>query len=139
MFLLCVDAYSKYPEIVCMDKTSASATITVVRNIFASHGLPYQVVTDNGPQFNFQDFENFLHQTGVRHILSAPYHPATNGQVERMVQAFKQSMKSSKCGEMCQVFKNIWMNSSYDTVQHLIILPVLVLPSYCMGESSIPD
>ena len=43
-FLLCVDAYSKYPEIVCMDKTSASATITVVRNIFASHGLPYQVV-----------------------------------------------------------------------------------------------
>ena len=98
MFLLAIDAYSKFPEIIRMDKTTSSATITVVRRLFASHGLPLTLVSDNGPQFVSQDFEDFLRRNGVRHVLSAPYKPSTNGQIERLVQTFKQSMKSSKCG-----------------------------------------
>ena len=33
-------------------------------------------------------------KNGIKHIRSAPYHPATNGQVERFVQTFKRAMKT---------------------------------------------
>ena len=63
----------------------------------ATHGLPTQVVTDNGPQFTSQGFEVFLKSNGIQHYKSAPYHPATNGEAERYVQTFKQAMRAAKC------------------------------------------
>ena len=41
-----------------------------------------------------KEFKEFTTVNGIKHILSAPYHPATNGVVERFVQTFKQAMKA---------------------------------------------
>lgn len=43
---------------------------------------------------------SLFQKNGIKHIPSAPYHPLTNGQAERLVQVFKQAMKSAKesCG-----------------------------------------
>ena len=35
-----------------------------------------------------------MQQNGVRHIRCSPYHPSSNGLVERFVQVFKEAMKS---------------------------------------------
>ena len=51
-------------------------------------------MSDNGPQFVAEEF-SFLRSNGIKHIRSAPYHPASNGAVERFIQTFKQSMKAS--------------------------------------------
>ena len=48
------------------------------------------LVTDNGPCFVSEEFEIFLAKNGVKHITTAPYHPATNGLAERAVQTVKQ-------------------------------------------------
>ena len=45
--------------------------------------LPEIVVTDNGSNFASKEFEDFLKQNGIRHIRTAPYHPASNGLAER--------------------------------------------------------
>ena len=45
------------------------------------------------------EFENFLCQNGVEHVMFAPYHPATNGLVERSVWTFKERMKKLKKGD----------------------------------------
>ena len=45
MYLLAVDAHSKWPEVLEMTRT----TITVT---FANYGIPQQIVSDNGPQFH---------------------------------------------------------------------------------------
>ena len=63
---------------------------------FATHGLPTQVVTDNGAQFTSQEFAEFLKLNGIHHYKSAPYHPVTNGEAERYVQTFKQAMIAAK-------------------------------------------
>ncbi|XP_060063528.1 uncharacterized protein K02A2.6-like [Ylistrum balloti] len=95
MFLVVVDAHSKWPEVVQMGSTTASKTIEVLRCIFARNGIPQQLVSDNGPQFVSSEFQDFMRGNGIHHITSAPYHPRTNGLAERFVQTFKQGLKSA--------------------------------------------
>ena len=77
-----------------MSSTTATKTISVLREIFARYGLPQQLVSDNGPQFSAEEFSMFLKSNGIKHIRCAPYHPASNGAAERMVQTMKQSLKT---------------------------------------------
>ena len=49
MFMVVMDAHSKWSEIIEMRETTSSRTIQELRKLFASYGLPQQVVTDNGP------------------------------------------------------------------------------------------
>ena len=64
------------------------------------HGLPEMLVTDNGTAFTSDEFSRFTKQNGIRHVRSAPYHPASNGLVERAVQTFKDFMKKMKGGSV---------------------------------------
>ena len=59
-------------------------------------GIPNQIVTDNGPQFTASEFEQFCKNNGINHTLTAPYHPSSNGEAERFVQTFKQTMQKEK-------------------------------------------
>ncbi|XP_051783661.1 uncharacterized protein K02A2.6-like [Erpetoichthys calabaricus] len=96
MYLIVIDAHSKWPEVHIMDNTTACKTIQVLRSLFSQYGIPHILVSDNGPQFCSEEFGTFLKSNGVKHIRSAPYHPATNGLAERFVQIFKHSLKSSR-------------------------------------------
>ena len=60
MFLLVVDAYSKWVEVVPMSVTLTSKTIEVLREMFARYGLPQLLVSDNGPQFTSQEFDKWI-------------------------------------------------------------------------------
>lgn len=93
MFLIIVDAHSKWPEVVEMKSTTAAQTIMELRKVFSVHGIPEQVVSDNGPQFSSAEFSQFCKVNGVKHIRVSPYHPASNGLAERFVQTFKKAMK----------------------------------------------
>ena len=94
MLLIIVDAHSKWPEVFTMSTTTSSKTITKLRETFARFGLPEQLVSDNGPQFVSEEFETFLRMNGVKHIRSSPYHPASNGAAERVVQVVKQALRA---------------------------------------------
>ena len=83
-----------------MNTSTSSATIENLRMAFATHGLPEIVVTDNGSNFVSKEFEEFLKQNGIRHIRTAPYHPASNGQAERAIQTFKEGMKKMSGGNV---------------------------------------
>ncbi|KRZ81567.1 Uncharacterized protein T08_2084 [Trichinella sp. T8] len=57
------------------------------------HGLPDIIVSDNGTQFTSHTFQEYLNKGGIRHITSAPFHPSSNGQAERMVRTTKEFIK----------------------------------------------
>ena len=72
---------------------TSAHTIQKLWSMFAIHGLPELLVSDNGSVFTSVEFQEFLSRNGVRHLTSAPYHPSSNGLAERAVQTFKDSMK----------------------------------------------
>ncbi|KAK3743868.1 hypothetical protein QZH41_016473 [Actinostola sp. cb2023] len=93
MLFIVVDAHSKWVEAEIMNSTTSSATISKLRSMFATHGLPEVLVSDNASNFVSSEMEEFLSQNGVVHITSAPYHPSTNGLAERTVQTIKEGLK----------------------------------------------
>ena len=48
MFLIVVDAYSKWPEVIRMSSSTSSETTKVLLSLFSRHGLPDKLVSDNG-------------------------------------------------------------------------------------------
>ena len=96
MFLVLIDAYSKWIDVEVMQSITATKTIEKLRTIFAVHGLPRKIVTDNGPTFTSQDFKIFTERNSIKHITTAPYHPSCNGLAERAVRIVKQALKSGE-------------------------------------------
>ena len=94
-FLLLVDYYSKFPEVVEMASTTSLETIKQLKQMYARHGIPKMVVSDNGPQFKSEQYETFAKEYGFIPVYSSPMHPQSNGQVERCVQTVKRIIK--KC------------------------------------------
>ena len=100
MFLLIIDAHSKWMDIHCVNSATSSVTIDKMRSTFASRGLPEIVVSHNGSNFVSIEFKSFFQKNGIQHITSAAYHPSTKGLVERAVQTFKQGMKKQSDGSV---------------------------------------
>ncbi len=98
MFLVLVDAHSEWMEVVPVQAAISTMTIEKLRGIFATHGLPERVATDNGSVFTSEEFESFLRANGIAHTRTAPYNPASNGLAERAVQTFKQGIKRLQGG-----------------------------------------
>ncbi|XP_064482056.1 uncharacterized protein K02A2.6-like [Ornithodoros turicata] len=82
-----------------MNSTAAPAVINAVKSVCARFGLPDEIVCDNGPPFDSQEFKGFLSTWDIVHNPTAPYNPRSNGMAERSVQTLKHSkLKASEDG-----------------------------------------
>ncbi|XP_063377580.1 uncharacterized protein K02A2.6-like [Cydia fagiglandana] len=93
IFLIVVDSYSRWPEVFMVPNTSSATVIKNLRGLFATHGLCETIVSDNGTAFTSTEMEQFLQANKIKHAKTAPYHPATNGLAERMVQTVKNKLR----------------------------------------------
>jgi transposase InsO family protein len=94
-YLLIVDYFSRYPEVIKLSSTTSAAVVNVMKSIFSRHGIPEIVRSDNGPQFSAEEFAKFANCFGFQHVTSSPRYPQSNGQVERMVQTMKRMIQKS--------------------------------------------
>ena len=79
LFLILIDAYSKWIEVYPTTSTSATETIEKLRQAFANHGLPEMVVSDNGSGLASEEFADFMARNGILIVKTAPRHPSSNG------------------------------------------------------------
>lgn len=100
MLLVVVDAHSKWMDVRATRQATSKAKITILRSMFATHGIPELIVSDNGTPFTSQEFRAFTQSNGIRHNTSAPYHPATNGLAERAVQTVKNFLRKTTEGSL---------------------------------------
>jgi hypothetical protein len=124
MYLVIVDAYSKFPEVRKMANTTSTATISVLREMFSRYGLPEILVSDNGPQFRSDEFEEFCKKNGILHRTSAVHKPSTNGQAEIVVKLLKTAIKQAA-----------ETNTDVDTAINRYLLIHRTTPHSTTGES----
>ena len=87
-------------EAIRVNNATASTTVRELRKLFATHGIPETVVTDNGTQFVSEEFYQFLSQNGVACLQTAPKHPSSNGLAERAVQTVKVGVRKIENGDL---------------------------------------
>ena len=97
IWLLLIDIYahSKYQCIHPVGFTSTKVTTELLEQDFAHFGYPHTVVADNATAFVSEEFQAGCKEWGITHLTGAPYHPATNGAAECLVQTFKQVLTKS--------------------------------------------
>ena len=93
-YLTTVDYFSGYPFITKLETNTA--VIAALKTVFSFIGIPEEVVSDNGPQFSLQVFEQFGSTYKFGHVTSGPYFPQSNGLAERGVRTAKQILVNSK-------------------------------------------
>ena len=83
MLLVVIDQHSRFPEVEIMTTTTAAVVIQKLDRIFATHGIPSTIVSDNGAlPFNSAKIPRFFNENGVRHRRITPLWPQANSEAE---------------------------------------------------------
>ncbi|MBI3184176.1 MAG: transposase family protein [Myxococcales bacterium] len=85
---------------------SGAEVVRVLAAAFDGYGVPERLLTDRGPAFTSAAFQQLCAVRGVRHVLTRPAHPWTNGRIERVFRTFKST-----------VFGFIWLFDSAEQVE----------------------
>ena len=92
-YLIIIDYYSRYIEIAKLNRTTDGKVVT--QSIFARHGIPEVVVSDNGLQFAADAFEEFAQVYSFEYVTRSPYFPQSNGEAELAVKTITQEKRRS--------------------------------------------
>lgn len=85
-----------------------------------THGVPEQILTDNGKVFSNRFgpgkgevlFDRICRENGVKHLLTAPHSPTTTGKVERFHKTLRSEFlkdRSFTCLEKAQAALDAWV------------------------------
>ena len=69
--------------------SEADVEIVIQRARERFPGVSPRIITDNGPQFIARDFKEFIRITGMTHVRTRPFYPASNGKIERWHRSVK--------------------------------------------------
>ncbi|GFX75960.1 retrovirus-related Pol polyprotein from transposon 17.6 [Trichonephila clavipes] len=75
-----MDHFSKWAEIIPLKKASDRVTADnfFFDNYISRFGAPKKLISDNGPQFISDIFENLSERLGIRHVKTVVYRPQAN-------------------------------------------------------------
>lgn len=88
-YVLVVSDYAtRYPEAIPLRRFTAVTVAEELMQLFARYGVPEEILTDQGTNFSAQLLKELYHLIGVKPIRTTPYHPQTDGLVERFNHTF---------------------------------------------------
>ncbi|CAF3051325.1 unnamed protein product [Rotaria sp. Silwood2] len=85
------------------DNTAQTAVRFIKEDIITKFGTPHCILTDNGTHFTSSLTNELFKCIGTTHLYSTPYHPQTNGQVERY-----NSTMDAKIAALSNLHKTDW-------------------------------
>ena len=96
--LLVCDYYSKYPIVrrIPLGQSTSPTIVGMLKQIFAEHGIPERIVSDNGRVYDSACFRNFTEAWNIEHVTSSPRFPQSNGLAERFVDTVKNALIKAK-------------------------------------------
>ena len=94
--MLTMDCFACHPKIAKLTKTTSSAIIFKLKEVFAQHVINEIVSSNNAPQFSAQEIVGYAYMYEFTHVGSSKQYSQSNGQIERMVQTMKNFSKNAE-------------------------------------------
>lgn len=92
--LTVIDRFSRWPEAIPLsNQTAEDVAEALMSGWIARFGVPNQIVTDQGRQFESKLFTELSHSIGCDHWRTTAYHPQSNGIIERWHRTLKAAIK----------------------------------------------
>ena len=96
LYLVLVDYYSDWIEFDLMKTQTACETINLMQKQFARWGIPDEIVTDCGKNYDSVEFSQFCQRKKIKHTKSSPYHHQSNGKAESAVKIVKTLLRKAE-------------------------------------------
>ena len=91
--MVAMDYLTKWPEARPLTEATAEKVAEFIyEQIICQHGCPQIILSDRGTHFNNKVVERLMRKFTINHLLSTPYHPQTNGLVERFNRTLCESL-----------------------------------------------
>ena len=98
--LVCLDHYSGWAEAYPLRQKTNEAVWSYLRNDYLPrHGAPQVIITDNGSEFKGKPFAEWLKGHAIEHRTTTPYHPQSNGKIERLNRTLKAMLRKLVNGD----------------------------------------
>ena len=82
--LTAIDYFSRWTEAFPIrNQEAATVAKVLVEQVFVRFGVPLQILTDQGPNFESGLFQEVCRLLGIDKVRTSPYQPRTNGMIER--------------------------------------------------------
>ena len=94
--LTMMDMFSKYPEAIPLKRVDNEAVLEGMLEIFSRHGIPGTILTDQGSVFMSRLTKAVCQSLGIEQIRTSPYHPQSDGALERWHACLKGMLKRSE-------------------------------------------
>lgn len=141
-YLRLVDYYLRYVEIAHLSLTKSADITAHLKSMFARHGMPETLITDNGPPFSGSVFSALAMTYGFSHVTSSPRFLQSNGGAERAVQTVKNpkgtcpfAIQSHSSSEWPQRSSTADGTPTEDYSVSPSITPATVSPQQCCRRS----
>ena len=94
-YLILVDYYSRWIEYAPLLAPTTAHVVMALKRMFAAHGIPEVVFSDNGPQLTSFEFQRFARDWKFKQVTSSPRYAQSNGEAERAVKTAKAILRQS--------------------------------------------
>ena len=91
--LTLIDRTSRYPDAIPIRSIKSVKVVEELIKFFTKFGLPKVIQPDFRSNFTSKYFKEKMLELGIKHIFSSPYHPESQGQLERFHQSLKSMIK----------------------------------------------
>ena len=91
--LTVMDYATHYPEAIPLKNTDAKTVAEALCQVFSRLGLPEEVLSDQGTNFMSDLMKMVFQLLSIKHLKTSPYHPQTNGMIERFHATLKSMIR----------------------------------------------
>ena len=143
--LLCIDSFTRWPEIFAVEDQTAETVVMALLKLIARFGMMTDIVTDRGSAFHGKVVKGLYDKLGIKRNMTTPYHPASNGVVERQNQQVVNGIKTmidpsqddweDKIPLMLMAFRATIHKFTNDSPYYCVYGKNMALPTQLLTES----
>ena len=126
-YLLLVEYTSRFLIVHKLMSSMAQQVTSQLKLIFSEYGWPETIVSDHGPCYTAKIFTKLMTDYSVKHVISSPHYPQSNGLAGKYVQIVQNLFDKAK-EEGPDLYKSLMIYRN-TPLSHMLQSPMQILQS----------